>query len=365
MNNSIRLLIADDSLFIRISIPRLLQQEKDIVVVGTAANGKEAVNLVKELKPDVVTLDVIMPEMNGLEALKEIMRIRPTSVVMLSAVTRRGAKATIEALTSGAIDFIAKPSGKVDPSTIGQIRDQLVQKIRMAAKCHPRLLGASQTASSFSVAKLAANLPLKFSPQKLIGIGASTGGPPALQSIVSRLPNHFPVSLVLVQHIASGFDQALVEELNAVSKMKVLLAQNSQPIRKGEIIVCPADKHLTIKNVNRQLTVKLLSQPQSLYTPSIDIFFKSLAKSCGPNAYGVVLTGMGDDGAVGLKAIKDKGGITIAQDEDSSLVYGMAKKAVEMGAVQTILPLSEIPTALLKFVSRSFGDDDRFLEIVS
>jgi two-component system, chemotaxis family, protein-glutamate methylesterase/glutaminase len=356
----IRVLVVDDSAFLRRALPRILESDPEITVVATASNGAEGVRLVKELRPDVVTLDVMMPGLDGLSALRQIMREAPTPVVMVSSLTAEGEKETLEALALGAVDFVTKPSGPVSLD-IDKVSIELVEKIRAAygtrTKVETRADGvwerfrtlADTLRSRDGSIEAAAQPESEIGGKRLIAIATSTGGPSALQTLLPMLPADLGAGIVVVQHIAAGFTKALAERLNDLSKITVREARDGEPILPGVALVSPADMHMLVRRVGVRLSVRLSREPaMATYRPSADVLFRSIASVCAEEACAVVLTGMGDDGALGLKAIRDGGGHTIAQDEKTSLIYGMPKWAVEMGGVSVSLPLDLIGAEIVR-----------------
>lgn len=348
----IKVLIVDDSVFIRVSISRLLDSDPDIKVVGVAKDGREALEKIKTLRPDVVTLDVIMPVMDGLSALKEIMKTRPTPVVMLSSITRRGARETIAALAYGAIDFIPKPLDVTSPSAISHIKEELIAKVKVAAVSKVEAASSEVTAEHLRRAMRApADL---FSPpvsrgdqgrlagESIIAIGASTGGPSALQIVLAGLPENFPLGLIIIQHISTGFTEALVERLDKFCHIKVAIARNNELIEAGKAYFAPAGSNLRIEKTGTAFQVRLSEDPTfTSIRPSIDVAFQSIAR-CAADCCGILLTGMGVDGAAGIKEIRESGGLAIVQNEATSVIFGMARRAVEMGGVDKVLPLNKI-----------------------
>jgi len=358
----IRVLVVDDSPFLRRYLPPILEADRDIKVVGTAANGLEAIEMVKRLRPDVVTLDVNMPLMDGLTALRRIMQEAPTPVLMLSSLTSEGAEVTMEALSLGAVDYITKP---VD-ITFAVARKDLLQKVKTAFAAKVKTVaGVNVAAEKFKrlisdLSRETAAWPGKppagpwTSPKELVAIGASTGGPMALQLVLRNLPPAIPVGLVIVQHIAEGFSKALADRLNAISPLEVRLSQGQELVRPGLGLVAPAGKHLTVTRMNGKLYTALSDAPAaSLHRPSVDVLFSSVAQTCGAKACAVIMTGMGNDGARGIKEVRDRGGATIAQDEATSVIFGMPKAAINGGGIDIVAPLEKIPGEIMQVLYRS------------
>ncbi len=366
MKSTIKVLVVDDAEFLRKNLPLLLERDKGIEVVGTAATGYEGVEMAKRLRPDVITMDVVMPRMNGIEALKIIMREVPTPVVMVSSLTREGAAETLEALTMGAVDYITKPSGQVSLD-ITKIRHEIIRKVKLAsvAKVAAPVFQPGTFSSRFS--SLAQELAMSMEEDKIvekkeqlipiarvkvgaIGIAASTGGPMALQAIFSALPKDYPIPICAVQHIESDFISFMIDRFNTVSKLCVKGAEDGERLQPGTVYFSPGKDHLTVVKKYGSLVAQLNSEPKEImYRPSANELFWSLGANLDKgSAVGIVLTGMGDDGAMGLKRIKETGGYTVAQDEKSSVVYGMPEQAVAMGGTCESLSLEEIILKLMQ-----------------
>ncbi len=341
MSRRIRALVVDDSAFMRKMIGDILNSDPEIEVVGYARDGEDAVDKVGSLHPDVVTLDVEMPRLDGLGALSRIMQRTPTPVVMLSAYTDRGRRETIVALEHGAVDFITKPSGEISIQ-LTELRDEILRKVKIAARTRVRRL----TKSAVRVFTRSRAPRLK-GMQRLVVIGASTGGPKALLEIVSRLPSEIPACLLIVQHMPEGFTTSFAKRLDSKSALEVVEAGNGMALREGVAYVAPGDYHLLVNG-----SVLNIIKGLKLHgvRPAIDFTMESAALKYGGNTVGVLLTGMGIDGAAGLKAIKKQGGTTIAQDEETCLVFGMPRAAIKLGCVDEVLPLQRIPERLMVLV---------------
>lgn len=360
-HRQIRVLVVDDSSFLRKNLPKILESDPDIKVIGTAANGEDGLRLARELRPDVITLDIFMPLMDGLTALKQLMREQPTPVVMLSATTHEGAQNTLLALALGAVDFVGKPSGPISLD-IESISRSLIQKVKAANSSQLKVV-ASVEATREKFRDLVEQLsqqtkgrpvtrpltPSGVRGKRLVAIAASTGGPVALQTILPRLPSDLKAGVVIVQHIAAGFSKPLAERLNSLSNIAVREAEDGALVEPGVALISPGDKHMRVERHRDQLTVRLGLEPaNAVYRPSANVLFSSVAAACGPEACAIVLTGMGDDGALGLKEIREAGGYTVAQDEDSSLIYGMPRRAVELGAAMAVRSLEQMATEIAK-----------------
>ena len=338
----IKVLVVDDSVFMRKVISDVLNSEAGIKVIDVAANGKEAVEKVKNLNPDVVTLDIEMPVMNGLEALEIIMKENPTPVVMISSLTKAHAEATLKSLSLGAVDFVAKAGGSI--SSIKNIRDEIVSKCRMASKVNVKSIKPQPV----SIIK-----PPKFgglSSKKIVAIGTSTGGPRALQEIIPKLPKDFPCGIVIVQHMPPGFTKSLAERLNSLSEVSVKEAENGDQILPGKVLIAPGSHHMIVENSINPI-VKLNTNPTvNGHRPSADPLLESIAKVFGSKAVGVILTGMGRDGADGMQAIKQQNGYTIAESKSTSIVFGMPKAAIDIGVVDIIAPITEVASEIIRAV---------------
>jgi len=342
----IRALIVDDSALMRKLVLDMIASDPSFEVVGTARNGQEAVQKVKELQPSVVTMDVEMPVMDGLEALRQIMLQRPTPVVMLSSLTRHGADETIRSLELGAIDFVCKPSGPTSLN-VGEVRSILLGKLRLAATA--KLLPPPDvTAPPRSVAP--APRQSSAAADWLIAIGSSTGGPRALEAIIPKFPGDLPAGLLVAQHMPHGFTAAMAERLNSLSSIRVREAAEGDMIAPGEALIAPGGRHLLVNRRKRVTTSD--APPLWGVKPAVDLLMTSVAEVYGCACVGVILTGMGQDGARGMAAIRKAGGKTIAQDEATCVVYGMPKAAVEQGGVELQLPLPQIPAVIARMLKR-------------
>lgn len=351
----IRVLVVDDSPFLRRNLPLILESANDITVIGTAANGVEAVEMAKRLRPDVITLDVLMPVMDGITALRQIMLEIPTRVVMLSSMTYEGARQTIEALSIGAVDFITKPSGSVSLD-IANIRQAIIEKVRSAATARlTSIIRRPLPVTPESLTKdrcLQQEIPTsakKNVRKELVAIAASTGGPAALQEVLKNLPSDLSAGLVIVQHISEGFTEALAERLSSISPLKIKVSGDHEEIRPGCGFIAPYGMHLEVKRMDGRLYTVLGREPVvSLHRPSADILFSSVAKVCGSSACAVIMTGMGADGALGIKEIREQGGVTIAQDEATSIIFGMPQMAIKNGGIDVVAPLERIAGEIVR-----------------
>jgi two-component system chemotaxis response regulator CheB len=352
-----RVLIVDDSSFMRMAIRSILSKEPSFEIVGTAVDGVEGVEKAIALKPDIITMDVEMPRMDGIAALRQIMAKAPTRVLMVSTLTNEGAKATFEALDAGALDYIPK---NVTDSTEAQniFREELLRKIKEAARSHMR------RAAVISPVRPAAPLPgvarpvrptaSRFAGKKIhyVGIGASTGGPVALQEVLSRIPVNFPYGIIVGIHMPKAFTGPYADRLNAKCSMTIREAVDGDVLKPGLALIAPGGMHTSLVRQGGNVVVKTSptsAYPQYVYIPSVDLMISSLAEATSGSMLGVILTGMGNDGFKGMQLLKSKGGVTIAQDEATSTIYGMPKACVEGGVADEVLPLGQIGFEISKF----------------
>ena len=395
MSRMIRVLIADDSAFMRKVLSDLFNKQSDFEVAGTAINGRDAIDKVKKLKPDVLTLDVNMPVMDGLEALAVIMEECPLPVVMFSSLTQRGTDATIRALALGAVDWISKAGGPI--SKIDPVQNEILTKCREAVQAHvgssksfsssrpltytpvlmsasteppkmkrievqrrtglkigekPKIKVVSRTTapSMLSAARSAAHAAAS---KKLVAIGTSTGGPQALQAVITRLPGNLPCGVVIVQHMPAGFTKSLAERLDSISAISVKEAENDEIIKPGQVYIAPGNYHMRVAPAGGVTKKILLSQepPVGNHRPAVNVLFDSVAQFKN-DLVSVIMTGMGSDGCEGMKKIKAAGGYSIAQDESSCVVYGMPKAVVEAGLADEVRPLNQIAEAIVDAVAK-------------
>ena len=345
----IRVLIADDSSVMRAALSRMIESDPEIQVVGSAVDGVDVLAQTKALDPDVVTLDIEMPRMNGLEALARIMAESPRPIIMLSSLTRHGTQSTFEALERGAFDFIPKPGADAS-NGIFDIRNDLLAKIKNAAHA-PWPQGGPPARKA--PARAASNLSAQVQTlPAIVAIGTSTGGPKALQEVLSQLPAQLPTGVLIVQHMPVGFTAQFADRLNHLCAVAVHEVKREETIEPGTVYIAPAGLHMTVNCSGAQYRIQLSKSPAgTLHTPSVDVLMHSVARVYGSQAMGVILTGMGSDGAQGMKAIRDAGGWTIGQDAESCAVYGMPRSAAEMDALSRIAPLSRIAAEIMAAVA--------------
>ncbi len=339
----IRALIVDDSAFIRLLLTEILNSDPDIEVVGVATDPYDAREKIKKTNPDVLTLDIEMPKMDGLTFLSNLMRLRPIPVVMISTLTSKGADVTLKALELGAFDFICKP--KVDiKSELTEYSRDIIEKVKAAA--HSTI----QTHSSPSGIP-SPRLEKANKLYDVIAIGASTGGTEAIKEVICHLPNNLP-PIVIAQHIPDVFSTSYAQRLNSLTKINVIEVRHTQEMESGFAYIAPGDDHLLVSKNGGSLYASIeKSELVNRHRPSVDVLFNSVADTVGKKSIGIILTGMGNDGAKGLLSIKDRGGITFAQDQQSSVVWGMPGSAYQMGAVTKLLPLNKIAQAIVRIMS--------------
>lgn len=344
----IRLLIVDDSALVRDILARGLSQAPDIEVVGTAKDPYDARDQIVHFRPDVLTLDVEMPRMDGVEFLRKLMPQYPLPVIMVSALTERGKTITLDALDAGAVDFVTKPSVNV-ASGLNAMLNDLVQKIRVAATVdvsHLKTLRRDTTPRRISSQALAE------STDKVIAIGASTGGTEAIREVITAFPRNTP-GVVIVQHMPAGFTRKFAERLNGLSEMDVKEAESGDRVFNGRVLIAPGDFHMEIIRSGGQYKVNCKKEELvNGHRPSVEVLFDSIARYVGANAVGVMLTGMGADGADAMARMREAGARTLAQDEQTSVVFGMPKEAWKRGGAEILVPLPNIARKVIDFLGK-------------
>jgi two-component system chemotaxis response regulator CheB len=341
-----RVLIVDDSAVMRQMLTEILSRDPEIEVVGVAADPFVARDKIKALSPDVLTLDVEMPRMDGLSFLEKLMRARPMPVVMVSSLTEKGAATTLRAMELGAVDFVAKPKLDVRTGTL-ELADELVEKVKSAARAKVR--SALRTERTATVSSLASGALLK-STHMVIAVGASTGGTEALREFLTPLPPDTP-GIVIVQHMPANFTKSFAERLDSQCQMRVKEAEDGDRVLPGHVLIAPGNFHMRVQRSGAIYSVRVESgEAVNRHRPSVDVLFDSCADQLGSNAIGVILTGMGNDGARGMAAMRKAGARTFAQDEASCVVFGMPREAILAGGAEKVMGLHELPDALLKMV---------------
>ncbi|MCK5037603.1 MAG: chemotaxis response regulator protein-glutamate methylesterase [Thermoplasmata archaeon] len=341
VSQPIRVLVADDSAIMRKLLKDLLESDPDIKVVATAKNGAEAVEIASSQNIDVITMDIEMPKMDGLTALQHIMGKKPTPTIMISAMDKRNADIVMKSLDHGAVDFISKTSGSLS-FDIEKIGHDIINKVRVASEVNVKKISRPRI-----VRPLIYTRKKVYGKSKIIAIGASTGGPKALLEVLSLLPRDIPAGIIITQHMPEGFTKSFAERLNWQSSVEVKEAEHGDRIIPGLALVAPGDYHMEV--VNGRIALNKKPKVNSI-RPSVDVMMTSAANIHGKNVIGVLLTGMGADGAKGMKDIKGNGGQTIAQNKESCVVFGMPKEAIALGGVDKVVPLSEIASVILKFL---------------
>lgn len=350
MHKRIRVLIADDSSLARGLLRAILEDETDIEVVGEARHGREAVEMVLMLRPDLVTMDLNMPVMDGMQAISTIMHQKAVPILVVS--NESDAEKAYEALQLGALEVISKPDYTPDQAK------NFVEKIRLLAGVpvitHIRRRLGTEPADAFVQQAVAIPEPLLRSYHRVVAIASSTGGPQALAVILPKLPLGFPAPILIAQHISDGFAEGMAQWLNSLCALPVKVAQEGELLQPGQIYVSPSEQHLTLTAAHRVALIPRCAK--DIYRPSCDQLLNSVARHCGADAIGMILTGMGRDGALGMRAIRDVGGITLAQDEVSSVIYGMNQEAVNAGGILKLLPLDQLATEIVDILTLSAAE---------
>ena len=344
MSHPVRVLVVDDSALMRKLIPQILERDGSMLVVGTAMDGSFVSRKIEELRPDVITLDLEMPRMDGMETLREIMRTHRLPVIVVSAHSTQGASATFKALSMGAFDFVAKPRDAAS-SRMDEIGAELISKIKAAAQTKLPALQAGIHVEAVRVRK-----PLvkhRSAPSRIVTIGISTGGPNALQYLLAQLPGDFPGAIAVVQHMPEGFTEMFARRLDECCAIEVKEAQSGDLLLAGRALICPGNRHMKVRRMPMGDMVVLSDEARvNGHRPSVDVLFRSLAQEYGSQGVAVIMTGMGEDGADALGVVKNAGGVTIAQSEDSCVVYGMPRAAIERGHASRVVSLDAMANTL-------------------
>jgi len=357
MSERIRVLVVDDSALMRKLIPAILERDSSIEVVGTAMDGAFALKKIEELHPDVITLDLEMPRMDGMETLRLIMRRAPLPVIVFSTHSKEGAYSTFKALALGAIDFVAKPKNAA-AGHLDAIAVQLIEKIKVAKRASGRIIRPSVSEEAQPVAKKVVRAALP--PNRIVAIGISTGGPNALQYVLSQIPADFAASTLIVQHMPEGFTEMFARRLDECCALEVHEARSGDLLVAGRVLICPGNRHMMVRRMPRgDMAVLSDGPPVNGHRPSANVLFHSVAQEFALTAVGVIMTGMGDDGAEGLGAIKAAGGMTVAQSEDTCVVSGMPRAAIAKGYANKIVPLDALSSFLVHLCGVERSEKDK------
>lgn len=344
MNSPVRVLVVDDSALMRKLIPQILRRDDSIEVVGTAIDGNFGLKKIEDLSPQVITLDLEMPGMGGLEMLKEIMRRHRIPVVVVSSHSTQGASVTLKALALGAFDFVAKPHDVA--SRMAEVGGELIAKIKAAAQS--RILRVAPLPEPVALSEPKPQPRPGLVPVRVVAIGISTGGPQALQYLLPQLPPDFPGTILVVQHMPENFTEMFARRLDETCALQVKEAQSGDLLQAGRVLIAPGNRHLKVKRLPLGDVAVLCDDPKvNGHRPSVDVLFRSVAEEYGPKSLAVLMTGMGDDGAEGMGAVKTAGGLSIAQSEESCVVFGMPKAAIDRGYASRVVALDAIPNTLL------------------
>lgn len=352
-----RVVVVDDSALVRSLLTEIINRQPDMTCIGSAADPYAAREMIRNLNPDVITLDVEMPRMDGIDFLSKLMRLRPMPVVMVSTLTERGAEVTLKALELGAVDFVAKPKiGVADGLRL--LADEITDKVRIAAKARVSKLVAPPPAAAAAADAARPVLPAsigRLSTEKLIFIGASTGGTEATKEVLMALPPDSP-AVVITQHMPPGFTKSYAARLDGLCRIRVAEARDGERILPGHAYIAPGGLHLSVERSGANYIARVQDgEPVNRHKPSVEVLFKSAARVAGPNAVAIMLTGMGADGAKAMREMRDAGAYCVAQDEASCVVFGMPREAIAAGAVHEVLPLKEIAPHLIEHLKRTVG----------
>ena len=359
MRKKIKVLVVDDSAVVRQVLSGLLARDPGIAVLAAVADPLFAIERMKRQWPDVILLDIEMPRMNGITFLKKIMKERPTPVVICSTQTESGAATTMQALSAGAVDIITKPRANAENFLV-QAAGDLIRTVKAAARANVKNLNVAGPDADAAPAKLSADAVLAaprravdLATERVVAIGASTGGTQGLEAILTALPPEAP-GIVVVQHMPEKFTALFAERLNGLCAVEVREARNDDRVMQGRVLIAPGGRHMLLRRCGEEYRAEIIGGPLvNRHCPSVDVLFRSMARCAGKNAVGIIMTGMGDDGARGLKEMHDAGAYTVAQDEATCVVYGMPKEAIGLGAVDEVLPLPEIAGTIMRSPERA------------
>jgi two-component system chemotaxis response regulator CheB len=362
MNRQINVIVIDDSAFMRKSLSIMLESDPEIKVIATAHNGRDGIEKIRTLKPDLVTLDIEMPVMDGLTALGIIMKEMPLPVLMVSSLTTEGAQSTLDALALGAVDFIPKELSFVSLDIV-KIKEELLLKVKEIVRSRSLTFRLQRIRESTSHITSASPIPkarqtwkseqskIQKKNYKALVIGISTGGPMALLQLIPKIPANFPLGIAIVQHMPPRFTHSMAARLDGLSQVHVKEAENGDLLEAGNVLIAPGGQHLLFEHSGSQIRARISDTPRdTLYRPCADVMMKSVVEAINAPLIGLIMTGMGKDGLEGLKQIKKKGGIVVAQDEETCVVYGMPKAAVDEKVADLVVPLPEISNSLISLV---------------
>jgi len=350
-----RVVVVDDSALVRSLLSAIINRQTDMECVGTAADPLIAREMIRTLNPDVITLDVEMPRMDGIDFLGKLMRLRPTPVVMVSTLTERGADVTLRALELGAIDFVAKPKVGVADG-LRMLADDITDKVRVASQAHMRRPTAASAAKPTDKPAAPISAIGRLSTEKIVFIGASTGGTEATKEVLVNLPPDCP-AIVITQHMPAGFTKSYAARLDGLCRIRVAEARDGERILPGHAYIAPGGTaHLSVERSGANYIARVVDgEPVNRHRPSVEVLFRSAARVAGPNALGIMLTGMGADGAIAMKEMRDAGSYNLVQDEASCVVFGMPKEAIAAGAANEVLPLAQIAPRLIERLRSTSG----------
>jgi two-component system chemotaxis response regulator CheB len=359
----IRVMVVDDSALMRKLISDILMKDPELDVVSTAMDGLYALNKIPRSRPDVITLDLDMPRMDGLTALRHIVRDYRIPVILVSSLTTKGGHLTLDGLALGAVDFVTKPTDAISVH-IHEVAEELIQKVKAAGRAVVSKIRLQDIQEPTSVPARQAKKETNERPFKtIVAIGISTGGPNAISTFLPRLPEDFPAAILIVQHMPEGFTELFAHRLDQICKIRVREAHDGDQLLSGTAFIAPGNKHLKVTRIGRSgVAVLSSSPPVNGHRPSADVLFDSVSKAYGPDCIGIIMTGMGEDGARGLGTLMASGGYTLAQNEETCVVYGMPKAAIEMGHVREVISLDDIPdrlTAIVQEVTTYAGGSEK------